>query len=100
MEKLEFESSLCNSKILTTVLHCELIWNKIRVKGDGNMKIKHRKRRNSLEAINKGKIVGLFSMDALVLNFLGTKQKAVTMPVLCPLKEQTGETNTHGIICQ
>lgn len=65
------------------------------------MKIKHKKRRRkSSEAITKAKIVGLFSMDALVLNFLGTKQKAVTMPVLCPLKEQTGETNSHGIICQ
>lgn len=39
-------------------------------------------------------------MTELVLDFLEAKQKAVTMPILCPLKEQAGKANSHGIISQ
>lgn len=44
--------------------------------------------------------MGLHSVTELVLDFLEAKQKSVTMPILCPLKEQTAKTNSHGIISQ
>lgn len=44
--------------------------------------------------------MGLFSIAECVLDFVGTKQKTVTKLVLCSLKEQTGKTNSHGIISQ
>lgn len=40
------------------------------------------------------------SITELVSDFLEAEQKAVTMAILCSLKEQTGKTNSHGIIGQ